>query len=267
MNDERTENGARVAPGAAADPAGDAPANENETVADAREEAGAPADGAKGGTDGADGRPADGGTPAKPPRPARTLLEDAEAGDAPADGGRDAPADAAKGGRPAAPSPEEVDAFVRGIPSLDLGDGVEWDDATLRAMAPALMEVAGGDPKRADGVVRAYAGFVQERARLAQEAEDAFNDGLVKECSRRFGDDLRKVAAYAARGGRAVFGDALWDEMKGVPQFANNPDIMERLAEVGRRATPDGGAASPPGGRQPEAGGDVLHRMYGALRV
>lgn len=265
MNDERTENGGRPAPDAAATPAGDAP---KEAAQGAAQDAPAHADGAKDGAKDGAPAPKEAPAPARPPRPARTLVEDAEAGDAPADGAKDPGAeDGADGGRPAAPSREEVDAFVRGIPSLDLGDGAEWDDATLRAMAPALMEVAGGDPKRADGVVRAYAGFVQERARLAQEAEDAFNDGLVRECERRFGDDLRKVAAYAARGGRAVFGDALWDEMKGVPQFANNPDIMERLAEVGRRATPDGGAASPPGGRQPEAGGDVLHRMYGGLRV
>lgn len=264
MNDDRTENGGQPAPDAAADPAADAAKGAPEEAArDAAKEAPAPADGAKD----AGAKDAAKETPARPPRPARTLVEDAEAGDAPADGADGGRKDGADGGGPAAPSQEEVDAFVRGIPSLDLGDGAQWDDATLRAMAPALMEVAGGDPKRADGVVRAYAGFVQERARLAQEAEDAFNDGLVRECGRRFGDDLRKVAAYAARGGRAVFGDALWDEMKGVPQFANNPDIMERLAEIGRRATPDGGAASPPGGRQPEAGGDVLHRMYGGLRV
>lgn len=266
MNDDITENGGQPAP--------DGGALKDAQGAEDAKETPAPDGGAA--QDAPDGGKAGGGakdaaeTPAKaPPRPARTLVEDAEADDSPAPGGgaRDGEAADGGGGRPAAPSPEEVDAFVRAIPSLDLGDGAQWDDATLRAMAPALMEVAGGDPKRADGVVRAYAGFVQERARLAQEAEDAFNDGLVKECARRFGDDLRKVAAYAARGGRAVFGDALWDEMKGVPQFANNPDIMERLAEIGRRATPDGGAVSPPGGRQPEAGGDVLHRMYGSLRV
>ena len=162
------------------------------------------------------------------------------------------------------PSDEDIDAWVKAAPALDLGEGVKLDDAALRAMAPSLMGLKKED---ADKVLQAYAGYSKEAARKQAEADNAFNAGLVKECEKRFGADLKKTIADAKRGGRAIFGDTLWNVMKSVPSFANNPDMMERLAEYGRKIATDGGKLAPQGDGEPGDRGDVLHRMYGGLKV
>ena len=189
-------------------------------------------------------------------KPSRTLLDDEEE---PAKG----EPEAASG----APTAEDVEKFCKGIPATDLGDGVTWSDDTLRAMAPSLMELTGGDPSKANGVVKAYSSYMQELSRKQQEAAEAFNDGQLKECRKRFGDDLPKVAKAARVAGRAIFGDALWNALKATPEFANNPDVLERLAEHGRRISQDGGAVRPVDGTPSGDGGDVLHRMYGNVKV
>jgi hypothetical protein len=192
-----------------------------------------------------------------PPAQVKTLLDD---DDPPAEPKADDPAD------PAGPSDEDVQKFCEGIPALDMGDGVKWDDATLKAMAPSLMELTGNDPAKAHGVVKAYCEFAQRQAKAQMEAQDAFSRGLVAECQKRFGEDLKKVATLAKQGGLAIFGEQIWNEMKKVPAFANNPDIMERLAEAGRRYATDGGKVLPKGS-EPAEKGDVLHRLYGNVKV
>lgn len=199
--------------------------------------------------------PANPNPPTDPAKPAATvavpksLLDDAD--DTPAN-----PAD------PGTPTDEAVKAFVEGIPALDLGDGVKWDDEMLTAMAPSLMELTGADPKKADGIVKAYAAHAQKIAKAQAEAADAFNNGLIQQCQERFGADLKKVAGYAKQGGLEVFGEKIWNEMKKIPAFANNPDIMDRLAAIGRKKATDGGKVVPKAAA-PADRGDLLHRMYG----
>lgn len=201
-------------------------------------------DGAK---DGGEGKSA---APAKP----KSLLDDEP--EKPAEGAKD-------GGKPA-PTEEEIAEWCRGVPALDLGDGVKWDDDALKAMAPSLMSL----PKEASGkVISAYAEYTKEVARRQAVAADAFNAGLIRQCEERFGADLRKVASYAKKGGAAIFGDALWGQMKTVPQFANNPDVMERLAAYGRSIATDGGKVTPDEGRGGEDRSDVIKRMYGGVKV
>lgn len=166
-----------------------------------------------------------------------------------------------------APSAEDIEAFCKGIDVTDLGDGVEWSDPTLKAIAPALMELTGNDPKKANGVVKAYATFVQEQVRQQQEAAEAFTKGLVNECKARFGADLKKVARFAREGGRAIFGENLWAALKSTPAFANNPDVIERLADYGRRLTEDTGVTSPTSGAEQADDQDVYHRLYKGVRV
>ena len=163
---------------------------------------------------------------------------------------------------PPTPDDEKVKAFVEGIPALDMGDGVKWDDQMLKVMAPSLMELTGGDPKKADGLVKAYSSHMQSIMKAQAEAADAFNNGLIAQCKERFGEDFQKVVAYAKQGGRAVFGEKIWNEMKKTPAFVNNPDIMEKLAEIGRKSATDGGKVLPQGSTPGERG-DLLHRMYG----
>lgn len=163
----------------------------------------------------------------------------------------------------AAPTAEQIEEWCKGVPALDLGDGVKWDDAALRAMAPSLMALKREDSGR---VIAAYAEYAKGAARAQAEAADAFNRGLVQQCRDRFGEDLKKVVSFAKKGGLAIFGEKIWNEMKVVPQFANNPDIMERLAEYGRSISTDSGKVTP-SGADPAERGDVLHRMYGNVKV
>lgn len=191
----------------------------------------------------------------EPKKAAKTLLDD-----------EDEPVSEPKAGETPAPDEDAVSAFIKGIEATDLGDGVQWSDETLKAMAPSLMELTGGDPGKANGVVRAYAAHLQEQARKHTEALEAFNDGLIKECQARFGADLKKVAGLAREGGRAIFGDDLWAALKGTPAFANNPDVLERLAEHGRRVREDNGAVQSKAAA-PKEEGDLFKRMYGNMKI
>lgn len=165
---------------------------------------------------------------------------------------------------PAQPSAEDIDAWVKSVPALDLGDGVKWDDAALKAMAPSLM---GLEKDKADAVIKAYADYTKGIAKAQAEAADAFNNGLIAECKKRFGEDLKKVTTLAKQGGVAVFGEKIWNEMKSVPAFANNPDIMERLADIARKFATDGGKVAPKGAEVGSDKGDLLKRMYGGIKV
>lgn len=190
----------------------------------------------------------------EPKKVTKTLLDD-----------EDEPAAEPKPEDAQTPNDEAIDAFIKGIDATDLGDGVQWSDETLKAMAPSLMEITGGDAKKANGVVKAYAAHMQEQARKQTEAMEAFNDGLIKECQTRFGADLKKVAGLAREGGRAIFGDNLWSALKATPAFANNPDVLERLAEHGRRIREDNGAVATKTAEQKEEG-DLFKRMYGGIK-
>lgn len=165
---------------------------------------------------------------------------------------------------PTQPSAEDIDAWVKSVPALDLGDGVTWDDAALKAMAPSLM---GLEKDKADAVIKAYADYTKGIAKAQAEAADAFNNGLIAECKKRFGEDLKKVTTLAKQGGVAVFGEKLWKEMKSVPAFANNPDIMERLVDIARKFATDGGKVAPNGAEGGSDKDDLLKRMYGKIKV
>ena len=153
---------------------------------------------------------------------------------------------------------------MKSVPALDLGDGVTWDDAALKAMAPSLM---GLEKDKADKVIKAYADYTKGIAKAQAEAADAFNNGLIAECKKRFGEDLKKVTTLAKQGGVAVFGEKLWKEMKSVPAFANNPDIMERLADIARKFATDGGKVASDGAGGGSDNDDLLKRMYGKIKV
>ena len=165
------------------------------------------------------------------------------------------------------PSEEDIDAFCKAIPATDLGDGVGWSDDTLRAMAPSLMELTGRDPKKADAVVRAFQAHVQDVRRRQNEASEAFNRGQIDQCRKRFGADLPSVARDARVGLMEIFGPELGNALKSTPEFANNPDVIERLAAFGRRIRQDSGAVLPQGGTPVQDSSDVLHRMYGNVKV
>ena len=188
------------------------------------------------------------------PKKLKSLLDDDDDDETPANEPTD----------PAQPSAEDIDAWVKSVPALDLGDGVTWDDAALKAMAPSLM---GLEKDKADAVIKAYADYTKGIAKAQAEAADAFNNGLIAECKKRFGEDLKKVTTLAKQGGVAVFGEKIWKEMKSVPAFANNPDIMERLADIARRFATDGGKVVSDGAGGGSDNDDLLKRMYGKIKV
>lgn len=146
------------------------------------------------------------------------------------------------------PTEEQVAEWRKGVKAIDLGDGVEFDDALLERLTPALMKLSGGDSSKAEEIVKAYTEYALEQNRKAVEQAEAFNGQLVASCRERWGKDLRRVARLADAGGKTIFGDKLWNEIRSVRQFANNPDIMERLAAFGRGAASDKGVASDRGG-------------------
>ena len=190
--------------------------------------------------------------PANPaPKAPQSLLDD----DPP-------PANPASADAPA-PSTEDVQKWTEGIKATDLGDGVKWDDEALGAMTPELMKLTGNDPSKAEGIVKAYTAYQQGVHNKIVEQNEAYANELVEECKRRFGADLNKTLAYAKAGGRHVFGDKLWDQLKSVKQFCNNPDLIERLAVFGRQATPDTGAVPTKDGKAQPAARDWREGMYG----
>ena len=166
-----------------------------------------------------------------------------------------------EGGKP----PEEdaeTKAFVDGLKAIDLGEGVTFDDAALTAMRAPLMELCGKDPKKAEGIVKAYTEYRRAEMKAMQEQADAFNDGLVEEAKKRFGKDLHQMVSLAKAGGEKIFGDELWREMRSVPQFTNNPDIIERLAKFGKSNTDDRGAVNKENKPSTDKR-DWRERMYG----
>ena len=207
-----------------------------------------------------DGQPPAGQPPANPPpaeqkpaeqkaAPAASLLDDQ-------------PATPPASDQPA-PDEEAVKKWTEGVKALDLGDGVTWDDEALGAMTPELMRLSGNDPSKAEGLVKAYATYQQNLRNRIDEANAAYANELVEECKRRFGPDLRQTLEQAKAGGLHVFGETLWKQLRSVPQFANNPDLIERLAAFGRTATPDRGAIpAKDTGAQP-APRDWREGMYG----
>lgn len=192
-------------------------------------------------------------------KPVNLLDDEPEGGEEPG-GGEEEPT---KDGEP---TEDEIKAFKDSLAALDLGDGVKFDDAAFDAFAPELMKLCGGDGKKAEGLVKAYTEFTLKREQAMQANEDAFTGELVKMSRERFGNDLKKVLADARRGGAAFFGEKIWADMRQIPTFANNPDIIERLALYGRKIAEDTGATAPKA-KAPEDT-DLYHRMYGdAIRA
>ena len=164
---------------------------------------------------------------------------------------------------PKPPTEDEQKAYRESIKTIDLGDGVKWDDPSLEAMTPELMRLTGNDPKKAEGIVKAYTDFQRKQVAAQQERSEQFLSGLVDQCRERFGDDLQKICALAKAGGRKIFGDELWNVMRQERAFANNPDIIERLAAFGRSAQDDKGVVKKEVKPAVAGSGDWRTNMYG----
>lgn len=195
--------------------------------------------------------------PAPAPKGPQSLLDD----DPPPADATAAPADP----NAPAPSTEDVQKWTEGIKATDLGDDVKWDDEALGAMTPELMKLTGNDPGKAEGIVKAYTAYQQGVHNKIVEQNEAYANELVAECKRRFGADLQKTLAYAKAGGRYVFGDNLWNQLKSVKQFCNNPDLIERIAVFGRQVTPDTGAVPNKDGKTQPAARDWREGIYGRV--
>lgn len=164
---------------------------------------------------------------------------------------------------PTTPNEEDVKKFTEGVKAIDLGDGVTWDEPALQAMTPALMKLTGNDPAKAEEVIKSYTAYKQEEMNKVEEANQAYATALVAECKSRFGADLPKVCDLAKIGAEHIFGIELWKQLRTVPQFCNNPDIIERFAAIGRTVKPDTGAVLPPAGKAQAAPRDWREGMYG----
>ena len=93
-------------------------------------------------------------------------------------------------------------------------------------------------------MVKAYAEHVKgEMAAQAQQAA-AFNRHLIAKARETFGQDLPRFAREADAGGRAVFGEEVWGEMRKITAFVNDPRIITALSRHGRAQQTDGGAGA-----------------------
>lgn len=168
---------------------------------------------------------------------------------------------------PAAPTEEQSKAFTEEVKKIDLGEGVTFDDNAMTVMAPALYKLTGGDAAKAEEAVKAYSELKKAEAAQAEEARNKHCDGLIEADKKKFGADLPKVVELAKVGGKAFFGEKKWNVLKGIPEFVNDPDILEALAGHGRRVQNDKGGVKPKDGKTEPDGGDLFHRMYRGVKV
>ncbi len=120
------------------------------------------------------------------------------------------------------------------------GNEVEIPADDVKLFLDALPEETGDKA----GALRAFASF--EAARLAKETARDLEaaKGLAEESKAEFGADLKRVVGEARRGGKALFGE-VWDDLAGIPAFANDKRILRALSNYGRSITPDSGVVRP----------------------
>ena len=134
--------------------------------------------------------------------------------------------------------------YVEGDPipigTDSFGNEVEIPADDVKSFLDALPEETGDKA----GALRAFASF--EAARLAKETARDLEaaKGLAEESKAEFGADLKRVVGEARRGGKALFGEA-WDDLAGIPAFANDKRILRALSNYGRSVTPDSGVVRP----------------------
>ncbi len=202
----------------------------------------------------------DAAKPADAPKGAENLLDDEPADGAAKGNGGEKPSEGA-----AVPTAEQVAEWAKGVRALDMGDGVTWSDDLLREMAPSLMTL---DKAAQEKTIKTYADFQAKQARALAENADLANRSRIRLCQERFGGDLRKFTGLAKTAGAKIFErhPEIWNALKSTPEFANNPDVIECLAEVGRLFATDTGHVAPKEGAGDGEVGDVLHRMYKDVR-
>lgn len=167
---------------------------------------------------------------------------------------------------PPAPNEEETKAFYEKLSAVDLGDGVTRDDELLKEMTPALMAMTNGDPKKAEGIVNAYASFVKAKEKRELESQILYENALVKQCEAEFGADAKRVAKMADFVGSKILGEE-WKAMRSVKSFFYNPNVIRRLSSLYSMFAQDTGKMPPNGEAATIDRGDVFHRLYGNVKV
>lgn len=134
--------------------------------------------------------------------------------------------------------------YVEGDPipigTDSFGNEVEIPADDVKSFLDALPEEIGDKA----GALRAFAAF--ESTRLSKEAARDLEaaKGLAEESKAEFGADLKRVLGEARRGGKALFGD-VWNDLAGIPAFANDKRILRALSNYGRSVTSDSGVVRP----------------------
>lgn len=166
--------------------------------------------------------------------------------------------------KPEEVTPEQVAEYAGKIAAVDLGTGpdgtpIAWDAAGVQAVAGVFAKHKVPEAV-ANEAVAAYAAHMKAQYQESVKAEAQLYKSMAEECTAKFGADLPRVAQAAYRGGVDIFGADLFKQLVGVPAFANDARIIERLAARGRAVTDDpgtevsGGAGAPPS--------DLASRLY-----
>jgi hypothetical protein len=152
---------------------------------------------------------------------------------------------------PAAPDAKAVTDFIGGL-KVDYGQDAEGkplpaDAKALERIAPLMLK-HGVTPEAASEIIQADVAYRQELIAAWQKQNDEVAARMAEATEKELGNDLPRFAAEAVRGGRYLFGDDLWNELKAVPHFSNDVRVVKALAALGRSLKNDPGPGGAGGG-------------------
>ncbi len=147
---------------------------------------------------------------------------------------------------------EAIGSYIGAIPAIDLGtdaagNKIEMDAAAIKAIAPALLK-HGVKADQAKDIIAAYGEHVKAQVATQAAQETAFINELAAKTKAELGADLPRFQAEARKGGPALFGKELWQQLASVPAIANDVRFIKAIADHGRSIANDDGAGGAGGG-------------------
>lgn len=152
---------------------------------------------------------------------------------------------------PQPPDQKQVSEFLAGL-KVDYGKDAEGkplpgDSKALERLAPVMLKHK-VSADAASEIIQTHVLHQQEMIAAWQKQNEEVADRMAEQTQKELGADLPRFAAEAVRGGRYLFGDELWAELKAVPHFSNDVRVVKALAALGRSLKNDPGPGGDGGG-------------------
>ena len=152
---------------------------------------------------------------------------------------------------PQPPDQKQVSEFLAGL-KVDYGKDAEGkplpgDSKALERLAPVMLKHK-VSADAASEIIQTHVLHQQEMIAAWQKQNEEVADRMAEQTQKELGADLPRFAAEAVRGGRYLFGDELWAELKAVPHFSNDVRVVKALAALGRTLKNDPGPGGAGGG-------------------